>query len=127
MSSSSRLLPLSLLLLLLSIAVETRSLPEADTQILRSLFGSRLAALLLAPPPSDDITEGSARPSAPATGSRGLVVDQDGRREAAPQLLWDFLRRQAKARRRSPKSMVGGAGCFGTKMDRIGSISGLGC
>jgi hypothetical protein len=32
-----------------------------------------------------------------------------------------------KLRGRNRKRMAGGRGCFGMKMDRIGSISGLGC
>ncbi|XP_047444617.1 C-type natriuretic peptide 2 [Mugil cephalus] len=115
-SSSSSLLPL--LLLSIIVAVETRPSPQKhDKQVLHSLFGSRLSSLILAPPMRDDITEGSASRPAPAPG----------RPAPLPQFFLDFLRRQAKMRRRSRTSMVGGRGCFGMKMDRIGSISGLGC
>ncbi|XP_072232251.1 C-type natriuretic peptide 2 [Leuresthes tenuis] len=116
------------LLLFLIVTAESRSSdPRDDRQVLRSLFGSHVAALILDPPPSDDITEGSASqpafPSLSYDATSGLV----GRQEAVPRFFVDFLRRQAKTRRRSRKSMVGGRGCFGMKMDRIGSISGLGC
>ncbi|XP_068443903.1 C-type natriuretic peptide 2 [Clinocottus analis] len=124
-SSFSSFLPL-LLLLFLTVAVESRpSRQQVDRQVLRSLFGSRLSSLISAPPTSDDNTEGSAGRPAPTTSlfpSGGAAG-----RGAAPRFLLDLLR-QSKTRRRSRKSMVwGGRGCFGMKMDRIGSISGLGC
>ncbi|KAM4537217.1 C-type natriuretic peptide 2-like [Odontesthes bonariensis] len=126
-ASSSFLLPV-LLLLFLTVTVETRSShPRDDRQVFGSLFGSRIAALILDPPPSDDITEGSAgRPAFPSL-SDDEASGPVGRRAEVPRFFVDFLRRQAKTRRRSRKSMVGGRGCFGMKMDRIGSISGLGC
>ncbi|XP_071315462.1 C-type natriuretic peptide 2 [Trachinotus anak] len=112
-SSSSSFVPL--LLLFLIVAVESRPSPRRDDeQVSRSLFGPRLASLMLAPPTSDDVTEGSAGRPAP-------------KQNAVPRFFLDFLQRRAKMRRRSRKSMVGGRGCFGMKMDRIGSISGLGC
>ncbi|XP_040886777.1 C-type natriuretic peptide 2 [Toxotes jaculatrix] len=133
-SSSSSFVPL--LLLFLTVAVESRPSPQRnDRQVLHSLFGSRLSSLILATPTSDDVTEGSAgRPapssSSPSVGlavSRSVVRGLAGKQGAAPRFFLDFLRRQAKMSRRSRKSMVGGRGCFGMKMDRIGSISGLGC
>ncbi|XP_018545914.1 C-type natriuretic peptide 2 [Lates calcarifer] len=129
----SSFVPLLLLFLTLTVAVETRPSPQQDDkQVLRSLFGSRLSSLILAPPSSDDITEGSAAgrpaPSSPPPPGGLAVGGLAGRQEGAvPRFFLDFLRRQAKMRRRSRKSMVGGRGCFGMKMDRIGSISGLGC
>ncbi|XP_070849737.1 C-type natriuretic peptide 2 [Chaetodon trifascialis] len=120
-SSSSSFVPL--FLLFLTVAVESRPSPQRDdAQVLHSLFGSRLSSLILATPTSDDITEGSADPPS-SSPSRGLA----GRQEAVPRFFLDFLQRRSKMRRRSRKSMVGGRGCFGMKMDRIGSISGLGC
>ncbi|XP_070786251.1 C-type natriuretic peptide 2 [Enoplosus armatus] len=131
-SSSSSCIPL--LLLFLTVAVESRPSPQQeDKQVLHSLFGSRLSSLILDPPTSDDITEGSAGRPAPSSSSRGLAASRGaarglaGRQEAVPRFFLDFLNRQSKMRRRSRKSMVGGRGCFGMKMDRIGSISGLGC
>ncbi|XP_029932367.1 C-type natriuretic peptide 2-like [Myripristis murdjan] len=120
------------LLLLLPVAVETRPSPQRDdAQVLQSLFGSRLSSLILAPPTPDDITEGSAQSPAPSSSSsasplhaaRGLA----GRQEVVPGFFLDFLQRHRKLRGRSRKSMLGGRGCFGMKMDRIGSLSGLGC
>lgn len=104
-------------------------------QVLDSLFGSHLSSLILAPARTDDTTEGSARPHhssslslvrGPAAG-RSATRELPGKKAAVPQFFLDFLKRQSKIRRRGRTSMVGGRGCFGMKMDRIGSISGLGC
>ncbi|XP_067436146.1 C-type natriuretic peptide 2 [Thunnus thynnus] len=124
-SSSSSFLPL--LLLFLAVTVEPRPSPRRDdAQVLHGLFGSRLSSLLLAPPTSDDITEGSGGRPTPSVWPAAVGL-AGRRREAVPQFFLDFLQRQSKMRRRSRKSMLGGRGCFGMKMDRIGSISGLGC
>ncbi|XP_022077977.1 C-type natriuretic peptide 2-like [Acanthochromis polyacanthus] len=126
--SSSSFVPL--LLLFLTVTVETRPLPHQDDKQVRlhSLFGSHLSSLILAPPTSDDIREGSGGHPASLSPSHGAArVLADRSREAVPRFLLDFLQRQSKMRRRSRKSIVGGRGCFGMKMDRIGSISGLGC
>ncbi|KAM6894128.1 C-type natriuretic peptide 2-like [Lycodopsis pacificus] len=134
-SSSSSFVPL--LFLFLTVAVESRpSGQRDDKQVLHTLFGSRLSSFILAPPTSDDITEGSAgRPAPSSSPSTGLAVSggavrglAGGGQEAVPRFFLDLLQRQSKMRRRSRKSMIGGGrGCFGMKMDRIGSISGLGC
>ncbi|XP_035005104.1 C-type natriuretic peptide 2 [Hippoglossus stenolepis] len=140
MASSSFSSFLPLLLLFLTITVESRPSPQQDNkQVLHSLFGSHLSSVILAPPTSD-VAEGSAgHPAASSSSSssssppsglvlgRGAVRGLVGKREAVPRFFLDFLQRQAKMRRRSRKSMVGGRGCFGMKMDRIGSVSGLGC
>ncbi|XP_005816433.1 C-type natriuretic peptide 2-like [Xiphophorus maculatus] len=124
--------PVGLLLLLL-VSVETRPSPQNnEQQVFLSLFGSRLASLIEATPPPDDITEGSASsPTSPplllALSRHGNVSGLAGRQEVVPRLFLDFLRRRAKTRRRSHKATAGGRGCFGMKLDRIGSISGLGC
>ncbi|XP_054608712.1 C-type natriuretic peptide 2 [Dunckerocampus dactyliophorus] len=110
-----------ILIFILVVTAESRpSPPRDDTKVMTSLFGSRISSLLVAPPPHEDATEGSAGRPAP---SRGMARS----REARPQFLVDFLRRHSKLSRRSRKAMVGGRGCFGMKMDRIGSVSGLGC
>ncbi|XP_054863578.1 C-type natriuretic peptide 2 [Amphiprion ocellaris] len=126
--SSSSFVPL--LLLFLTITVEMRPSPHRDDKQVRlhSVFGSHLSSLILAPPASNDTTEGSGGHPASLSPSHGAARGlADGSREAVPRFFLDFLRRQNKMRRRSRKSMVGGRGCFGMKMDRIGSISGLGC
>ncbi|XP_005951882.3 C-type natriuretic peptide 2 [Haplochromis burtoni] len=121
-------------LLFLAIAAELKPSPQRDNkQVLHSLFGSRLSTLILATPTFDDITEGSAgqltstTPSAVLPVSHTLAKRVNSRTEAVPQFFLNFLRQQTKMRRWSRKSMMGGRGCFGMKMDRIGSMSGLGC
>ncbi|XP_054912175.1 C-type natriuretic peptide 2-like [Poeciliopsis prolifica] len=111
--------------LLLLVSVETGPSPlNQQQQVFLSLFGSRLASLIEATPSPDDITDGSA--SSPLLLSRhGNVSGSASRQEVVPRLFLDFLRRRAKTRRRS--HTAGGRGCFGMKLDRIGSISGLGC
>ncbi|KAK7909473.1 hypothetical protein WMY93_014157 [Mugilogobius chulae] len=45
-----------------------------------------------------------------------------------PRFLLDLVQGRGRMWRRGRKSAVGGGrGCFGMKMDRIGSVSGLGC
>ncbi|CAL1589934.1 unnamed protein product [Knipowitschia caucasica] len=93
--------------------------PTLSHQSLRSRLGARLSALIMAPPPPRDVTEGSAAgPVLPA-----LPLAQ------SPQFLLDLVKGQGRMwRGRGRKSVAGGGrGCFGMKMDRIGSISGLGC
>ncbi|XP_030580653.1 C-type natriuretic peptide 2-like [Archocentrus centrarchus] len=133
-AASSTFIPL--VLLFLAVTVDSRPSPQrGNKQVLHTLFGSHLSTLILANPTSDDITEGSAgRPAQASSSPSGVLPVSHApvkrlvdRKEAVPQFFLDFLRRQAKMRRRSRKSMVGGRGCFGMKMDRIGSMSGLGC
>ncbi|XP_075891320.1 C-type natriuretic peptide 2-like [Nelusetta ayraudi] len=125
-----------LLIFWLACAVEMRpSVTQDDLKVLDSLFGSHLSSLILAPATTDEAAEGSARPHhssssslirGPAAG-RSATRELPGKKGAVPQFFLDFLKRQSKIRRRGRTSMVGGRGCFGMKMDRIGSISGLGC
>ncbi|KAL3050810.1 hypothetical protein OYC64_001138 [Pagothenia borchgrevinki] len=133
MAASSLCSLLPLLFLFLTVAVETRPSPERhEKKVLDSLFGSRLSALILAPPTSDlspptsdDITEGSSQ--GPAPSSLGLAE----RRQEVPRFFLDFLRSKmrhgGRGRARGGRGGGRGRGCFGMKMDRIGSISGLGC
>lgn len=103
-------------------------------QVLNSLFGARLSSLILTSPSSGDITEGSAGrsfTSSRSTASHAPTGGLTGRQEAVPQFFLDFLQHHNKVRRRSRSrsrhSVMGGRGCFGMKIDRIGAISGLGC
>ncbi|XP_077444426.1 C-type natriuretic peptide 2-like [Stigmatopora argus] len=112
----------SLLFLIFILSAESR--PEArnrDVQAMTALFGSRLSSLLADPP-------------SPPEGSAVSPFDPpaDGWEESASaaraRLLAGLLRRHAKMRRRGGKlTSLGGRGCFGLKMDRIGTVSRLGC
>ncbi|XP_024120430.1 C-type natriuretic peptide 2 [Oryzias melastigma] len=120
-SSSS----LVFLIIFLSVAVETRPSSDRDEeQVLKSLFGPHLSSLILAPPTSDEGSSGSLDPPTP---SEAAVTMHGEAKVTAARILRSFLSQREKTRRWGRKTMVAGGGCFGMKMDRIGSISGLGC
>ncbi|XP_075269034.1 C-type natriuretic peptide 2-like [Opisthocomus hoazin] len=107
---------LFLLLVLLSASVQTVSLP-----------GQRLQTLLsqLLPPepestPGEEDMEGSS--SGPQPLSSTLPFPPPGAR-AARLSLW----RKALASRKRAAWKAMPRGCFGLKLDRIGTFSGLGC
>ena len=92
-------------------------------QVVR-LFGSHLLSLIMAPPLYDDLTEASAQsPVFSSSSTSGLAA----RPQEVRRFFLDLLKSNRKLRGRNRKRMAGGRGCFGMKMDRIGSISGLGC
>ncbi|XP_021434026.1 C-type natriuretic peptide 2 [Oncorhynchus mykiss] len=134
-SSSTRTLLLLILLSSLSLSVESRlssqpsprpSPRKHDTQVLDNLFSAQLRSLILNQP--DITSEGST--SGPSHSyhppSQGLAGRGMGAGPVVPRLFLDFLRQQRMFRGRSRKSATA-RGCFGMKVDRIGSISGLGC
>nr|XP_049617896.1 C-type natriuretic peptide 2 [Syngnathus scovelli] len=108
---------LSFLVLIFIFTAESRTAPQRqDVKAMTALFGSRLSSLLMATPLP---FEGSAQ---------GPVVPPKQEEAVGARLLVDVLRRHAKIRRRGGKwTSLGGRGCFGLKMDRIGAVSGLGC
>ena len=78
----------------------------------------------MAPPIYDDLTEASAQsPALSPSSTSGLATSP----KEVRRFFLDFLQSNRKLRGRSRKHMAGGRGCFGMKMDRIGSLSGLGC
>ena len=88
------------------------------------LFGSHLLSLINAPPIYDDLTEASAQsPALYPSPTSGLAA----RPQEVHRFFLDFVKSNRKLRGRGRKRMAGGRGCFGMKMDRIGSLSGLGC
>ncbi|XP_042153785.1 C-type natriuretic peptide 2 [Oncorhynchus tshawytscha] len=134
-SSSTRTLLLLILLSSLSLSVESRlssqpsprpSPRKHDTQVLDNLFSAQLRSLILHQP--DITSEGST--SGPSHSyhppSQGLAGRGMGAGPVVPRLFLDFLRQQRMFRGRSRKSATA-RGCFGMKVDRIGSVSGLGC
>uniref|UniRef100_A0A4W5KRQ9 Natriuretic peptide C n=1 Tax=Hucho hucho TaxID=62062 RepID=A0A4W5KRQ9_9TELE len=94
--------------------------------VLDNLFSAQLRSLILNQP--DITSEGST--SGPSHSnyhpSQGLAGRGMGAGPVVPRLFLDFLRQQRMFRGRSRKSATA-RGCFGMKVDRIGSISGLGC
>ncbi|XP_070978084.1 C-type natriuretic peptide 2 [Oncorhynchus clarkii lewisi] len=134
-SSSTRTLLLLILLSSLSLSVESRlssqpsprpSPRKHDTQVLDNLFSAQLRSLILNQPDitSDGSTSGPSHSYHPP--SQGLAGRGMGAGPVVPRLFLDFLRQQRMFRGRSRKSATA-RGCFGMKVDRIGSISGLGC
>ncbi|XP_023999274.1 C-type natriuretic peptide 2 [Salvelinus sp. IW2-2015] len=134
-SSSTLTLLLLLILLSLSLSVESRlssqpsprpSPRKHDTQVLDNRFSAQLRSLILNQP--DITSEGST--SGPSHSyhppSQGLAGRGMGAGPVVPRLFLDFLRRQRMFRGGSRRSATA-RGCFGMKVDRIGSISGLGC
>ncbi|CAL8377024.1 C-type natriuretic peptide 2 [Gadus morhua] len=114
---------LLLLLLVLLLSPCTAARPASDKQVVR-LFGSHLLSLIMAPPLYDDLTEASAQsPVFSSSSTSGLAA----RPQEVRRFFLDLLKSNRKLRGRNRKRMAGGRGCFGMKMDRIGSISGLGC
>ncbi|XP_033025952.1 C-type natriuretic peptide-like [Lacerta agilis] len=119
-----KVLPASLFLFLLPLASQT---PVHSTQSLLEILGEDLAALLSAnegdhppPLPLSQILQGqhplhdAPGPPAPSSGERAWI-----------HFLKDFVSTQKKFRGRAKK--MGQQGCFGIKLDRIGTLSGLGC
>nr|XP_046184395.1 C-type natriuretic peptide 2 [Oncorhynchus gorbuscha] len=134
-SSSTHTLLLLILLSSLSLSVESRlssqpsprpSPRKHDTQVLDNLFSAQLRSLILNQP--DITSEGST--SGPSHSyhppSQGLAGRGMRAGPVVHRLFLDFLRQQRTFRGRSRKSATA-RGCFGMKVDRIGSISGLGC
>ncbi|NXL83367.1 ANFC2 protein, partial [Alectura lathami] len=113
---------LLLLLVLLSASVQAMSLPG---QRLQMLLSQLLPSDSESTPAGEDTKEGSS--SGPPPLSPTLPFLPAGARAARP-LLW----RKALASRK--RALAGDwawkavpRGCFGLKMDRIGTFSGLGC
>ncbi|NXP27118.1 ANFC2 protein, partial [Scytalopus superciliaris] len=106
-----------LLLLLLSVSVQTVSLPGQRLQVLLS----RLLPL----EPEEDTQEGSG--SGPQQLPSILPFLPAGARAARPSLWRKTLasRKWALPGDWAWKAMP--RGCFGLKLDRIGAFSGLGC
>ncbi|XP_077598658.1 C-type natriuretic peptide 2-like [Stigmatopora nigra] len=112
----------SLLFLIFILSAESRPEPQNhDVKAMTALFGSRLSSLLADPPsPPEGSAENLFDPPAHWWGEPVSA--------ARARLLADLLRRHGKMRRRGGKlTALGGRGCFGLKMDRIGTISRLGC
>ncbi|XP_028558519.2 C-type natriuretic peptide-like [Podarcis muralis] len=117
-----KVLPASLFLFLLPLASQT---PVHSTQSLLEILGEDLATLLSAnegdhPPPLSQILHGQRSlhdapgPPAPSSGERAFI-----------HFLKDFVSTQKRFRGRAKK--MAQQGCFGIKLDRIGTLSGLGC
>ncbi|XP_077440821.1 C-type natriuretic peptide [Vanacampus margaritifer] len=118
----SYLVACGLMLTLLSGRMRAKPLSEAQQQSLRSLLGDELTELL-------ESEERDRRVDAVRARMRLLRdLRMDTRRGMWARLLND---QPPSPRRHKSGSKKGGSttrsGCFGHKMDRIGTISGMGC
>ncbi|XP_018964477.1 C-type natriuretic peptide 4-like [Cyprinus carpio] len=115
----SHLVACGLILTLLSVSAETKPLTLEEQRSLRMLLGEELSELLA----SD---ESQRRMENRVRLLRDLRVDT---RAKGP--LARIMNDQPGSRRLKAGSKKGGStaksGCFGHKMDRIGTMSGMGC
>ncbi|XP_062813440.1 C-type natriuretic peptide 1-like [Anolis carolinensis] len=119
-------LPPFLFLILLPAASQS---PLRSHQALLELLGEDLEALLSeregdpALLPQDLVSRllKQQRPASLEPPTPGLPP------EAWAHLLSDLLKTQKRLRWRPKKATMGQQGCFGIKLDRIGTLSGLGC
>ncbi|KAM4549424.1 C-type natriuretic peptide [Odontesthes bonariensis] len=109
-----------LLVTLLSEKMGAKPLTQAQQKSLRSLLGEELAEFL-------ESEEREKRLDAVRSRMRLL---RDLRMDTRARGMWArLLNDQPPARKHKSGSKKGGStsGCFGHKMDRIGTISGMGC
>ncbi|XP_051549782.1 C-type natriuretic peptide isoform X2 [Myxocyprinus asiaticus] len=115
----SHLVACGLILTLLTASTEAKSLTQAEQRSLRALLGEELLEFLA--------TDESER----RMESRARLL-RDLRMDTRAKGMWArFLNDQPGSRRHKAGSKKGGttarSGCFGHKMDRIGTMSGMGC
>ncbi|KAL3979036.1 solute carrier family 4 (sodium bicarbonate cotransporter), member 5 [Sarotherodon galilaeus] len=110
-----------LMVTLLSVRMGAKPLTQAQQKSLRSLLGEELAEFL-------ESEERERRLDAVRTRIRLL---RDLRVDTRARGMWALLNDQPPNRKHKSGSKKAGSssrsGCFGHKMDRIGTISGMGC
>ncbi|KAM3619626.1 uncharacterized protein V6R79_011015 [Siganus canaliculatus] len=115
----SYLVACGLMVALLSVRIGAKPLSQAQHKSLRSLLGEELAEFL-------ESEERERRLDAVRSRIRLL---RDLRMDTRARGMWARLLNDQPAPRR-PKTVIKNpsrSGCFGHKMDRIGTISGMGC
>ncbi|XP_035504718.1 C-type natriuretic peptide [Scophthalmus maximus] len=118
----SYLVACGLMVTLLSVRMGAKPLSQAQQKSLRSLLGEELAEFL-------ESEERERRLDAVRSRIRLL---RDVRMDTRARGMWArLLNDQPPPRRHKSGNKKGGStsrsGCFGHKMDRIGTISGMGC
>ncbi|XP_047442284.1 C-type natriuretic peptide [Mugil cephalus] len=118
----SYLVACGLMVTLLSVRMAAKPLSQAQQKSLKSLLGEELAEFL-------ESEERERRLDAVRSRIRLL---RDLRMDTRSRGMWArFLTDQPTTRRHKTGSKKAGStsrsGCFGHKMDRIGTISGMGC
>ncbi|XP_066504402.1 C-type natriuretic peptide [Hoplias malabaricus] len=109
----------ALLVAFVFISVESRPATNTQHETLRELLGEELADLLI------------SRDAEQALESRARLL-RDLRMDTRAKGMWARIMneqpnpRRTKAGSKKPSSSTR-SGCFGHKMDRIGTLSGMGC
>ncbi|KAG5851475.1 C-type natriuretic peptide 4-like [Anguilla anguilla] len=116
----SHLVACGLLMTLLSVSIEGKPLTQAQQKSLRSLLGEELSEYLA-----------SGEGKLEKIRSRVRLL-RDLRLDTRAKGMWArLLSDQPTVRRHKTGAKKGASssrsGCFGHKMDRIGTISGMGC
>ncbi|XP_050950791.1 C-type natriuretic peptide [Labeo rohita] len=116
----SHLVACGLILTLLSVSTETKPLTQAEQTSLRMLLGEELSEFLASDESQRRMLENRVR------------LLRDLRMDTRAKGPWPrIMNEQPGSRRPKTGSKKGGttarSGCFGLKMDRIGTVSGMGC
>ncbi|KAJ1080132.1 hypothetical protein NDU88_000352 [Pleurodeles waltl] len=121
-------------LALFALSTYARPSPQIKhQQTLADLLGEEITALLSAEEridaAADDASSSSSSAELRFPPGRRPLRDAADSAQQAPNRTWlryfsDFMNNQKKFRGRTKKTSQG---CFGFKLDRIGSFSGLGC
>ncbi|XP_038857731.1 C-type natriuretic peptide 4-like [Salvelinus namaycush] len=117
----SHLVACGLMIILLSVRTGAKPLTPAQQKSLRSLLGEELSEFLASEERERRMENLRSR----------VRLLRDLRMEIRAKGMWArLLNDQPSARRHKANTKKGTAarsGCFGHKMDRIGTISGMGC
>ncbi|XP_012683796.1 C-type natriuretic peptide [Clupea harengus] len=118
----SHLFACGLLMTLLSVSIEAKPLTPAQQKSLRSLLGEEL---------SDFLESGERERRLENIRTRVRLL-RDLRLDTRAKGMWArMMSDQPAVRKHKQGNKKGGStsksGCFGHKMDRIGTVSGMGC
>ncbi|KAL1023317.1 hypothetical protein UPYG_G00039110 [Umbra pygmaea] len=117
----SHLVTCGLMITLLSVRSGAKPLSPAQQKSLRDLLVEEL---------SEFLASGEREQRLDTVRSRVRLL-RDLRMDTRPKGMWArLLNDQPSTRRQKPnskKATVARSGCFGQKLDRIGTISGMGC
>nr|XP_005997422.1 PREDICTED: C-type natriuretic peptide [Latimeria chalumnae] len=112
------MLACGLLLILISVRMEAKPVIQTQQKSLRSLLGEEL---------SEYLTSVEQEGQVETTKSRSRLL-RDLRVKSRSKMAWSrILNDSPNSRKYKGGKQVLTKGCFGLKLDRIGSMSGLGC
>ncbi|KAL2089778.1 hypothetical protein ACEWY4_014466 [Coilia grayii] len=117
----SHLFACGLLMTLLSVSTEAKPLTPAQQKSLRTLLGEELSEFL----------ESGERERRLENLRARVRLLRDLRLDTRAKGMWARMNDQPGTRKHKTGTKKGGStsksGCFGHKMDRIGTMSGMGC